>query len=240
MFSHGVKEEVSRRDMLRTIAIAMTATGAGTLGLQAGRHVHGLAEKEKEVTGTYSLKFFNQHEYRTIKRLAELIIPADEESGSAVDAGAGEFIDLLCSQNEALGEIYTGGLLWLDQFSIDRVTHQFVESKTEDQIVILDLLSEEAHRSVLKRKESSSGFQFEDRPEYEGFQEYTTEPTNGLGPGVRFFTWIRRMSADAFYTSPIGIRDVGYQGNGYWNRYSVPQEAIDHVMSRRPWLDEDN
>jgi hypothetical protein len=41
------------------------------------------------------------------------------------------------------------------------------------------------------------------------------------------------MSADAFYTSPIGIRDVGYQGNAYRNRYRVPQEAIDHVMSRR-------
>jgi hypothetical protein len=240
MSNQNLNEEVSRRDMLRTIAIAMTATGAGTLGLEAGRHVHNLAKTEKETVGTYSLKFFNQHEYRTVRRLAELIIPADEKSGSAVDAGAGEFIDLLCSQNEDLGAIYTGGLLWLDQFSIERVTHRFVESKTEEQISALDLLSEEAHGLVSTRKESSPGFEFEDRPEYEGFQEYTIEPTNSLGPGVQFFTWVRRMSADAFYTSPIGIRDVGYQGNAYRNRYRVPQEAIDHVMSRRPWIDEDN
>lgn len=240
MSSHSINEEVSRRDMLRTIAGAMTATGTGTLGLQAGRHVHSLAEKEKVATGTYSLKFFNQHEYRTIRRLAELIIPADEQSGSAADAGTGEFIDLLCSQNKDLGEIYTGGLLWLDQFSIDRTNRQFVESKVEEQILILDLLSEEAHRLSLKREESNPGFKFEDRPEYEGFQEYTIESTKGLGPGVQFFTWIRRMSADAFYTSPIGIRDVGYEGNGYLDRYRVPQEAIDHVMSRRPWIDEGN
>ena len=232
--------EVSRRDMLRTIAIAMTAAGTGTLGLEAGRHVHGLAQAEKEATGSYAPKFLNQHEYRTVQRLAELIIPADDHSGSAAEAGAGEFIDLLCSQNPALGAIYTGGILWLDHFSNQRSASRFLDNSPQQQDAVLATLSREAHRLEMSEKNRGPGFEFDERPEYQGFEEYTTQPRSKLGPGAQFFSWVRRMSADAFYTSPIGIQDVGFKGNSYWGRYRVPQEAIDYVMNLSPLKGQDD
>jgi hypothetical protein len=55
-----------------------------------------------------------------------------------------------------------------------------------------------------------------------------------LAPGVHFFGWIRRMTVDAYYTSPVGIKDVGYVGNMALSEYTVPQQAIDYAMRQRP------
>jgi hypothetical protein len=103
--------DLSRRAMLRGVALAATAIASGQLSLEAAQHVHQQVKEEKKNAGTYKLKLFNEREYKTLGRLAELIVPADEVSGSAREAGAPEFIDLLCSQNRELADIYTGGLL---------------------------------------------------------------------------------------------------------------------------------
>ncbi|MBL8293408.1 MAG: hypothetical protein JNN08_16290, partial [Bryobacterales bacterium] len=46
--------------------------------------------------------------------------------------------------------------------------------------------------------------------------------------------WVRKMTVDAFYTSPLGIKDLGFKGNRAWSKYTVPQESIDYVMKRSP------
>lgn len=51
--------------------------------------------------------------------------------------------------------------------------------------------------------------------------------------GVDFFVLLRRMTCDGFYTSAIGMRDV-YVGNAPQASFTVPQAAIDHVLSRSP------
>jgi ParB-like nuclease domain len=43
-----------------------------------------------------------------------------------------------------------------------------------------------------------------------------------LGPGREFFRWVARMTVDAFYTSAVGIKDIGYVGNKGMTKYSVP------------------
>ena len=53
-----------------------------------------------------------------------------------------------------------------------------------------------------------------------------------LGPGVAFFNWIRRMTVDAYYTSPIGIADVRYQGNAVLTGFEVPPETVDFINRR--------
>ena len=106
--------EPSRRDMLKSIAVAVTAMAGSQIDLEAAQHVHSRASDEKKKTGAYKPKAFNDHEFSTLGRLAELIVPADEVSGSARDAGAPEFIDLLSSQNAELAAFFTGGLSWLD------------------------------------------------------------------------------------------------------------------------------
>ena len=99
---------MDRRALLRGIALAITASG--TLELEAAQHVHTETSSEKSKTGTYKLKAFTAGEFKTLERLAELIVPADQVSGSAKDAGAPEFIDTLSSQNEALADIFHGGI----------------------------------------------------------------------------------------------------------------------------------
>ena len=64
---------------------------------------------------------------------------------------------------------------------------------------------------------------------------YRQNSSPELNPGIQFFTWVRRMVADAYYTSPIGMKELGYMGNGAMAQFSVPKEAVDYAMKRSPF-----
>jgi hypothetical protein len=186
--------DVSRRDVLRGIALSATL---GALPLEAAQHVHDLALQEK-AAGPYKPKLFTAHEYATLRRLADLIMPG------ALDAGAPEFIDLLSSQNPELAAIYTGGMAWLDREMLRRYSTDFVSAKPDQQTAMLDLIA------------------------------YRKNESPELGPGIHFFTWVRKMVVDAYYTSPVGIKDLGYMGNTAVSKFEIPQEAIDYALKRSP------
>ena len=192
---------LSRRAVLRQLALAITAAGSGSVNIEAARLVHTIAGESRSQPGGYTPVQLTAHEFRTVSRLAELIVPADTRGGSAVDAGAPEFIDLLCSQNAQLTTIYQNGTRWLDATIRERSGNNFIDTSIEAQTDLLDELVE------AERGDSS----------------------NTLSEGVSFFGWVRRMSVDAYYTSPIGIRDIGYQGNRVLSSYETPSEAIDFV-----------
>jgi hypothetical protein len=161
-----------------------------------------VAAVKQKTNGAYKPRLFNAHEYQTVRRLAELIIPADEVSGSAVEAGAPEFIDLIGANNEELGTQLTGGLAWLDRAAEKQAGKRFVDAAPEEQTRLLD--------SIAFRKNATPGTQ----------------------PGVVFFDWMRRLTADAFYTSPIGVKDIGYKGNKGMTTFQVPAAAIDYAVKR--------
>ena len=236
MSSDSLKAEIrrplTRRQMLERIALALTASGAAPFEFAWGEQVHGTAREEKEKTGAYQPKLFKPHEYRTIQRLADLIIPADEHSGSAVDAGAPEFIDLLCSQNPELADIYTGGLLWLDAQMRQQHGASFLDATEEQQTSLLDRLVEEGDP---EKMEGARATRYGASEDYQGFSSYRIHPVSDLAPGVRFFEWLRKMTVDAFYTSPIGIQDVGYQGNIAVGKYEVPEAIIQEALRRSPF-----
>jgi hypothetical protein len=221
---------INRREAVR--AIAMGLTSLGVLDLDAAQHVHEATGAEKKATGAYKVKAFQPEEYRTIRRLAELIVPADKISGSALDAGAPEFIDLLCSQNEQLAGIFHGGLAWLDAEMRKRGNKRFVDSSETEQKAMLDTLVKAEGAEASRRSEESV---YQRSAVYKDFTGYTTQRASELGPGIQFFDWVRKMTVDAFYTSPIGMKDLGYKGNGAYSKYVVPQEAIDYAMSRSPF-----
>jgi gluconate 2-dehydrogenase gamma chain len=193
--------ELSRRDLLQSIALSVTLGG---LSPAAAQHVHSVAAEEKTSTGVYKAKALNPHEYQTLERLAYLIVPADEKSPGAVASGACEFIDLLASQNQRLLEIYTGGIAWLDQAAKRRYSTDFVSAKPSQQTALLDLIA------------------------------YRKNESPELGPGILFFDWARRMVVDAYYTSPAGIKAIGYLGNTSVSKFEIPQEAIDYAVKRSP------
>lgn len=221
--------DISRRDALRSIALAVAAAGLGVpIDRAAAQQVHGQATNMKGALGGYQRQALTEHEWATVARLAELIVPADDVSGSAVDAGAVEFTDLLCASNEDLANIFHGGLAWLDAEMRERENNTFVACAAEKQTDLLDeLIAEEASRNS-RAQGSGQG-------DYARFRDYQAWAQGDLGPGVEFFGWMRKMAVDAFYTSPVGLHDLKYPGGGAHAEYSVPQEAIDYAMKRSPF-----
>jgi hypothetical protein len=63
---------------------------------------------------------------------------------------------------------------------------------------------------------------------------YRKNASPELNPGIEFFSWARRMVVDGYYTSPIGIEDLGYMGNKAMSEFSVPKEALDYALKRSP------
>jgi gluconate 2-dehydrogenase gamma chain len=179
---------ISRRDILKTLAL--TAAGGSVLQVipaQAAEYAHQAVRKDKAAapSGKYTPKYFTPHQYEMLTLLCESIIPKDEKSGGAVEAGAPEFIDLLTSENEEYQLRLGGGLYWLDGFCGDRYTGPYLSCTPEQRKAVLDLI---AFRKNAK-----------------------ADPT--LSQGVAFFAFLRSLTCDAFYTSKIGIADLQYIGN---------------------------
>jgi hypothetical protein len=87
---------VSRRDILRTLA--MGAAGGSVLQVipaKAAEYAHQIVHSEKSASpaGSYVPKYFPAHQYAMLNSLCETIIPKDDKSGGAIEAGAPEFID---------------------------------------------------------------------------------------------------------------------------------------------------
>ncbi len=181
-------ESISRRDILRTLAV--TAAGGSVLRVipaEAAAYVHQVVRKEKAAApaGKYTPKYFPAPQYAALIALCDAIIPKDEKSGGAVEAGAPEFIDLLTSENEKYQLRLGGGLFWLDGFCSDRYGKVFLECAPEQKKEVLDLI---AFRKNAKQD-------------------------SALSQGVAFFAFLRRLTCDGYYTSKIGVADLGYIGN---------------------------
>ena len=184
MTTHGI----SRRDVLRTLAVGVAGGSVlHVIPLEAAELAHQLVHKEKAAApaGKYAPKYFNAKQYEAILSLCDAIIPKDEKSAGALEAGAPEFIDLLTSENDEYQLALGGGLMWLDTHCIDQYGKVFMECTPEQRKEILDLI---AFRKNAKK-----------------------DP--GLSQGVAFFALLRQMTCDGYYTSKIGIQDLQYIGN---------------------------
>lgn len=192
--------ELSRREILRRAAATLAAGSA--LDQVAAQQIHRLTSAAaKSGGGAYKPKALTGHEYRTLERLTDLIIPTENGAPGALAAGAAAWIDMLATANDKVLAIYTGGLAWLDRAMQRRGTAaDFVSAPASDQHALLDLIA----------------YRKNDSPE--------------LGPGIAFFEWARRMTVDAFYTSEVGIKDLDYRGNTPSASFEVPAEAIRYVL----------
>jgi gluconate 2-dehydrogenase gamma chain len=203
------ENQVSRRGLLRNLGVsaALATSGAGLVTLEAAQHVHNAIAEEKKAAADagYTPKRFGAHEFQTLRRLSDLIIPADEHSPGALAAGAAEWIDYMASTSPELAEIYTGGFRWLDNETERRYGVDFIAAKPDQQTAVLDVIA-------FKKNET---------------------PENA--PGIRFFNWVRNMVTDAYYTSPIGIKDIGYMGNTAVSEFHVPEEAVQYALKRSPF-----
>src|SRR2546422_10183818 len=125
--------QFSRRELLRNVgtSVALATYGVGLVTPAAAQHVHNALAQQKAAVpkAPYPAKSFTAHEFQTLQRLADLIIPADEHSPGALEAGAAEFIDYLSSNSPELTEIYSGGIGWLDHEMQRRYSSDFVGAR---------------------------------------------------------------------------------------------------------------
>ena len=199
-------EDTSRRELFRIIggSIVLTAAGSGVLSPALAQHVHAEIAAVKSLSGgsNYLPKKFTRHNFLTLKKLGDIIIPG------ASEAGAAEYIDFLSSHNDELAAIFNGGFGWLDNYMQKTCGADFLSASSAQQTELLDKLAFEKNRT----------------PE--------------TAPGLHFWTWTRNMVVDAYYTSPAGVKDLGYMGNGAMRVFSVPQEAVDYAIKRSPFANE--
>ena len=203
----------SRRDLLRVLGSSMTltASGLGVVSPALAQHVHEALGAAKPLAGgpNYRPKCFTRHNFQTLKALADIIIPADERSAGASEAGAPEFIDFLSSRNPDLAAIFNGGFGWLDDYMQKKYGADFLAARLEQKTELLDKLA---------------------------WKKMSTPET---APGEQFWTWVRNMVVDAYYTSPVGVKELGYMGNGAMRQFSVPAEAVEYAMKRSPFANGD-
>lgn len=206
---------MDRRQSLKTIAITTLSTGV----LLEGCKLMDKKEETKKALANTDIKefkldrmkeeaehdsellsrhFFTDHEMATITVLGDIIIPRDEVSGSASEAGVPAFIDFIVLDMPDHQVPMRGGLRWLDLESSKRFGKDFVGCTDTERIQIVDDIAYPA-----KAKKN---------PE--------------LTQGVAFFSLMRNLTATGFYTSEIGVKDVGYAGNtpNKWN--GVPDDEL--------------
>lgn len=144
-----------------------------------------------------SEKFFTDHEMKTISVLSDIIIPKDDVSGSATDAGVPDFIEFIVKDMPHHQVPLRGGLKWLDVQCMKRFDSPFAECTLNEQIEVVDEIA------------------------------YPEKAKPEMQQGVAFFNKMRDLVACGFFTSKIGIKDLGYAGNqpNQWD--GVPQEVLD-------------
>lgn len=140
--------------------------------------------------------FFTPDEKAKLEYLVDVIIPRDEKSGGALDAGVPDFIEFMMKDIPANQTPMRGGMKWLDNYSKDQHTKEFMELGNQQRIAIIDEIAypEKARQEVIY--------------------------------GVRFFNLLRDLTVTGFFTSRIGIADLEYIGNtpNVWD--GVPDHVL--------------
>jgi len=140
--------------------------------------------------------FFTKEEMATIAVLADIIIPKDEVSGSATDAKVPDFIEFIVKDMPVHKTPMRGGLRWLQIESLKRFDKSFNDISDKQRIEIVDDIA------------------------------YPNKVKPGMQPGVSFFNLMRDLTTTGFYTSEIGVKDIGNVGNrpNQWN--GVPDDVL--------------
>ena len=182
--------DINRRKALQALASAPLAAAALTWTESDARAAADAAEQARQTAATtraaYKPKFFNAREWATIAVLVNLIIPKDEKSGSATDAGVPEFMDFMMIDQPNRQTAMRGGLAWLDAECHRRFEKTFVACTDADRRKVLDDIS-------WPRRQTRAD----------------------LAYGVTFFNSFRDLTASGFFTSRMGMADLDYMGNTF-------------------------
>jgi gluconate 2-dehydrogenase gamma chain len=191
---------ISRRRALGLLGAAPAAAALVWTDVEA-RQAHEQADAARAQSARqatpFKPAFFTAHEYATVAVLVDLVIPRDERSGSATDAGVPEFMDFMMIDQPRRQIAMRGGLALVDRLAADRFGKRFVSCSDRDRRLLLDEIA------------------------------YTSNTDPGLSHAIVFFSSFRDLTASGFWTTKVGVADLQYQGNVFvseWN--GCPDAAL--------------
>jgi gluconate 2-dehydrogenase subunit 3-like protein len=187
---------MDRRQVIRLLGTA-PAAAAFHWAPETVREAAAQARRVVARGTPYEPKHFTAHEWDTVRLLVDLIIPKDERSGSATDAGVPEFMDFMLGDDPDLEIPIRGGLAWLDHECDDRYGTTFLSA------------SEAGRGAVL----GDIAWPKRAKPEH--------------AAGVAFFNSFRDLTASGFFSSRMGVQDLRYIGNSFLAEWKgCPPEAL--------------
>lgn len=199
---------MKRRDSLKAIALGAISTGLlmeacapkkkdEKATADTAAKIDRFAEEAANDERLQKEIFFTAHEMATITVLVDIIIPKDEVSGSATEAGVPDFIEFIVKDMPYHQTPMRGGLRWLDQQCLRKYEKAFVDCTAQQKTEMIDAIA------------------------------YPAKASPDMKQGVSFFNLLRNLTVTGFYTSEMGVKDLGYMGNkpNQWN--GVPQEVLD-------------
>ncbi len=200
---------MDRRESLKSILVGSLATGALVQGCEAPTEtpneeiaqstdgVYGRTEEEKKRDAAIKAEtFFTVHEMETVAILCDLILPADGDYKAATEADVPEFMEFIVKDMPNHQLPIRGGLMWLDNFANESYNLNFKSCSESQKKTLLDQIA------------------------------FPEEADPSLSQGVRFFSLVRNLTLTGFYTSEIGVKELGYAGNtpNVWD--GVPEEVL--------------
>ena len=204
-----MSDPIDRREMLkRAGALPLAGLALSPAALQsAHRHVAEQKAAAARSKGPFQPAFFTAREWTTVRRLSDEVIPADERSKGAGEAGVPEFIDFVLTdplsdpkERETLQTQVRGGLAWLDRECATRFGRAFVDCAEPERRAVLDAIA------------------------------WPGRVAAGLEAGAAFFTLFRDLVASGFWTSRIGVEDLQYKGNTYVAEWTgCPPEVLSRL-----------
>ena len=136
----------------------------------------------------------------TTMALCDLVIPADDHSPAASSVGVVEFIDEWISapypQQRADRVIILPGLLWIDAEAQRRFGQPFAGITEAQRAAIADEICSPA------------------------------KVAPDMGTAAKFFAKFRDLAAGGFYTTPVGMKDIGYVGNVPLAKFDGPPPEV--------------
>ena len=196
-------QRMSRREALRIVTSAPAAAAlvwTRAEAEEAREHAEQARTAAVQTARPFKPAFFSDHEYATVGVLVDLIIPRDERSGSATDAGVPEFMDFMMIDQPARQVAMRGGLAMIDRLSEARFDKPFVNGADGERRQVLDEIA------------------------------YTSAPDAGLSHEIAFFSSFRDLTASGFWTTKMGIADLQYKGNVFVDEWAgCPTAALDKL-----------
>ena len=162
-----------------------------------------------------------------MRMLVDMIIPADERSGSATDAGVPEFMDYLMNdptdtdlQRERRQTAMRGGLAWINTVAEHRFGHAFAEATEAER-------THDPGRDRLRQG----------RARGRGGDARAARPPRDRPARPSFFNSFRDLTASGFWSSKMGVDDLRYVGNRFVAEWKDPPAEVLARARPRPRSD---